>query len=82
MNIDLNEAAKILKVKKRWIYDVTNVLEGAGLLEKAGINKIKFHRKLFPEVRTMKDAQIKENIKILELENLKKEENELDNYIF
>ena len=30
----------------------------------------------------MKDAQIKENIKILELENLKKEENELDNYIF
>lgn len=32
--IDLNNASKVLDVKKRRIYDITNVLEGIGLLQK------------------------------------------------
>lgn len=40
--VDLNEAAKRLKVQKRRIYDITNVLEGIGLIEKTIKNKIKW----------------------------------------
>lgn len=38
--IDLNEAVKHLKVQKRRIYDITNVLEGIGLIQKTNKNKI------------------------------------------
>ncbi|KAJ0973360.1 hypothetical protein J5N97_021319 [Dioscorea zingiberensis] len=38
--IDLNSAAETLEVKKRRIYDITNVLEGIGLIEKAVKNRI------------------------------------------
>ena len=31
-SVDLNEAAKVLGVQKRRIYDITNVLEGIGLI--------------------------------------------------
>jgi len=40
--VDLNEASNILKVQKRRIYDITNVLEGIGLIEKIEKNKIKW----------------------------------------
>ncbi len=40
--IDLNEAVTKLKVQKRRIYDITNVLEGIGLIEKCLKNKIKW----------------------------------------
>ena len=40
--VDLNDAAKILGVQKRRIYDITNVLEGIGLIEKSIKNKIKW----------------------------------------
>ncbi|KAL0242979.1 hypothetical protein GEMRC1_005542 [Eukaryota sp. GEM-RC1] len=33
--VNLNEAVSILNVKKRRIYDITNVLEGIGLIEKS-----------------------------------------------
>lgn len=42
MKVDLNEASEILKVQKRRIYDITNVLEGIGLIEKTEKNKIKW----------------------------------------
>ena len=32
--VDLNKAAEKLKVSKRRIYDITNVLEGIGYIEK------------------------------------------------
>ena len=32
--LDLNKAANILHVQKRRIYDITNVLEGIGVIEK------------------------------------------------
>jgi len=33
-SLDLNYAARALGVQKRRIYDITNVLEGVGLIEK------------------------------------------------
>lgn len=40
--IDLNEAVVKLNVQKRRIYDITNVLEGMGLIEKSLKNKIQW----------------------------------------
>ncbi len=40
--LDLNHAADRLKVQKRRIYDITNVLEGVGLLHKQGKNSIQW----------------------------------------
>ena len=39
-NLDLNAAAVQLNVAKRRIYDITNVLEGIGLIEKRSKNVI------------------------------------------
>lgn len=41
-NVDLNEAAQQLGVQKRRIYDITNVLEGIGLVEKTSKNNIRW----------------------------------------
>mmetsp|Transcript_38293 Transcript_38293/g.95156 ORF Transcript_38293/g.95156 Transcript_38293/m.95156 type:complete len:336 (-) Transcript_38293:288-1295(-) len=40
--IDLNRAAESLNVQKRRIYDITNVLEGIGLIEKKSKNNIQW----------------------------------------
>jgi len=40
--IDLNKAAETLNVQKRRIYDITNVLEGIGLIEKKSKNIIQW----------------------------------------
>ncbi|KAG5033812.1 hypothetical protein JHK87_008722 [Glycine soja] len=40
--LDLNRTAEILEVQKRRIYDITNVLEGVGLIEKTSKNHIKW----------------------------------------
>ena len=40
--IDLNRAADSLSVQKRRIYDITNVLEGIGLIEKKSKNNIQW----------------------------------------
>jgi len=42
MSIDLNVAASNLEVQKRRIYDITNVLEGIGLIDKSVKNQIKW----------------------------------------
>ena len=41
-SVDLNEAAVVLDTQKRRVYDITNVLEGIGLIEKMSKNKIKW----------------------------------------
>eukprot|EP00347_Sterkiella_histriomuscorum_P018440 403345501 len=41
-SVDLNDAAQKLEVQKRRIYDITNVLEGIGLIEKTIKNKIRW----------------------------------------
>ncbi|KAK4532398.1 hypothetical protein CCYA_CCYA12G3255 [Cyanidiococcus yangmingshanensis] len=40
--LDLNSVAERLGVKKRRIYDITNVLEGVGIIEKQGKNHIRW----------------------------------------
>ncbi|QDZ19933.1 E2F transcription factor [Chloropicon primus] len=40
--LDLNKAAEMLHVQKRRIYDITNVLEGIGLIEKKQKNNIQW----------------------------------------
>ena len=40
--LDLNHAAKTLDVQKRRIYDITNVLEGIGLIVKKSKNNIEW----------------------------------------
>ncbi|XP_037079151.1 transcription factor E2F1-like [Pollicipes pollicipes] len=39
--VDLNRASDLLQVPKRRIYDITNVLEGVGLLEKRSKNQVR-----------------------------------------
>ena len=46
-SINLNDASDILKVQKRRIYDITNVLEGVGLLHKTSKNNIQWRGGLF-----------------------------------
>lgn len=45
-SINLNEASNFLKVQKRRIYDITNVLEGVGLLHKTSKNNIQWRGSL------------------------------------
>lgn len=40
--LDLNQAALELDVQKRRIYDITNVLEGIGLIEKQSKNNVRW----------------------------------------
>lgn len=40
--VDLNKASEVLQVQKRRIYDITNVLEGIGILEKKSKNNIQW----------------------------------------
>jgi transcription factor E2F3 len=40
--VDLNDTVKHLKVQKRRIYDITNVLEGIGYVQKVHKNQIKW----------------------------------------
>ena len=40
--VDLNSAAERLDVQKRRIYDITNVLEGVGLIEKRTKNNVQW----------------------------------------
>ncbi len=40
--VDLNGAASQLDVQKRRIYDITNVLEGVGIIEKKGKNNVQW----------------------------------------
>lgn len=41
-SVDLNLASITLNVQKRRIYDITNVLEGIGILEKKSKNNIQW----------------------------------------
>ncbi|KAL3102271.1 hypothetical protein niasHS_003680 [Heterodera schachtii] len=70
--LNLNEAAQLLGVQKRRLYDITNVLEGIELIEKVGKNSIRW--KNYDEFLCSSDFQSlsKENAE------LAKSESELD----
>jgi len=72
--IDLNEASKTLDVQKRRIYDITNVLEGIGLIEKRSKNRIHW---LGSGISSPEDRPKIDYLK-QEIEILKEEESELD----
>ena len=58
LNININELVKDLNVKKRRIYDITNVLQGIGYIEKKGKNEIIWKKN---QIFNKKDNKIKNN---------------------
>ncbi|KAF5175269.1 Transcription factor e2fa [Thalictrum thalictroides] len=76
--LDLNKAAETLEVQKRRIYDITNVLEGIGLIEKTLKNRISW--KGFDDSR-QGDGGDNANMLQAEVENLSMEEHRLDDRI-
>ena len=72
--VDLNAAAEQLQVHKRRIYDITNVLEAIGLIEKKDRNEIRWNAELgSSEGSEEKVADLKS-----EIGRMKVEEEELD----
>lgn len=76
--LDLNKAADTLEVQKRRIYDITNVLEGIGLIEKKLKNRIQWKG-----LDTSGPGDVDENASTLqaEVDNLSLEEQNLDEQI-
>lgn len=76
--LDLNQAAETLEVQKRRIYDITNVLEGIGLIEKKLKNRIQWKG-----LDVSRPGEIDESVSSLqaEVENLSMEERRLDDQI-
>jgi transcription factor E2F3 len=73
--LDLNQASVALSVQKRRIYDITNVLEGIGLLRKISKNNIQWRGTNSPDAL---DSQRDLN---QELADLEAKENQLDDLI-
>lgn len=73
--VDLNKASESLGVQKRRIYDITNVLEGVGLIEKKSKNNIKWR-----EGRGNAFAKEQQTLQT-ELSQLESKENLLDELI-
>ncbi|KAG7599726.1 E2F/DP family winged-helix DNA-binding domain [Arabidopsis suecica] len=76
--LDLNYCADVLEVQKRRIYDITNVLEGIGLIEKTTKNHIRWkgadnlgQRDLGDQIARLKS----------EVESMQSEESRLDDLI-
>ncbi|KAL0436263.1 UNVERIFIED_CONTAM: Transcription factor E2FB [Sesamum radiatum] len=76
--LDLNKAADTLEVQKRRIYDITNVLEGIGLIEKKLKNRIQWKG-----VDVLKPGEDDDSLSALqdEIESLNMEEHRLDECI-
>ncbi|KAJ8439316.1 hypothetical protein Cgig2_022453 [Carnegiea gigantea] len=76
--LDLNKAADTLEVQKRRIYDITNVLEGIGLIEKKLKNRIQWKGL---DVSRPGDADDSVTTLQADVENLLMEERRLDERI-
>ncbi|XP_055832543.1 transcription factor E2FB-like [Solanum dulcamara] len=76
--LDLNKAADTLDVQKRRIYDITNVLEGIGLIEKKLKNRIQWKG-----LDVSRPGEVDESVTSLQagVENLTIEESRLDEQI-
>jgi E2F/DP family winged-helix DNA-binding domain/E2F transcription factor CC-MB domain len=57
--LDLNRAASELGVQKRRIYDITNVLEGIGLIQKEGKNHVSWNNDPSVDLSRAEDVQLK-----------------------
>ncbi|CRK99003.1 CLUMA_CG012079, isoform A [Clunio marinus] len=80
--VDLNACSQQLQVQKRRLYDITNVLEGIGMLEKKSKNQIQWSR---GGNQTFCDAaEIDEKMRSIQLAErlrLKQKENQLNSLI-
>ncbi|KAI5678350.1 hypothetical protein M9H77_09300 [Catharanthus roseus] len=76
--LDLNKTADVLEVQKRRIYDITNVLEGIGLIEKTTKNHIRWRGS---ELLGPRELDHQANFLKAEVEHLYAEECRLDNRI-
>lgn len=76
--LDLNKAAETLNVQKRRIYDITNVLEGIGLIEKKSKNNIQWKA-----IGVSSSGEARADILALqdEVKHMHDEENRLDEHI-
>ncbi|KAG7958320.1 hypothetical protein I3843_10G015500 [Carya illinoinensis] len=76
--LDLNKAAGTLEVQKRRIYDITNVLEGTGIIEKKLKNRIHWKG-----LAALRPGVVEDDASVLqaELENLFMQEQSLDDQI-
>ncbi|VVA92670.1 unnamed protein product [Arabis nemorensis] len=76
--LDLNRCADVLEVQKRRIYDITNVLEGIGLIEKTTKNHIRWKG-----AENLGQIDLGDQISRLksEVESLQSEESRLDDLI-
>ena len=84
--ININDLVHELKVKKRRIYDITNVLEGIGYIQKHAKNEISWIKNdvFLPQIKTSnRISTISTEIKNLQetLKNLENEEIEIDQNI-
>merc|ERR1712141_851190 len=75
-SVDLNRASETLNVQKRRIYDITNVLEGIGLVEKKSKNMVAWSGVQHHEGLTAKHADLH-----TDLADLEAKENQLDDLI-
>ena len=79
--ININEIVKKLKVKKRRIYDITNVLEGIGYIKKLGKNQIKWIKADFLKENIILNNNNEDSNKINKFLELKKENDKLDLFL-
>ncbi|ORZ04474.1 E2F/DP family winged-helix DNA-binding domain-domain-containing protein [Absidia repens] len=71
-DLDLNAAAKQLKVQKRRIYDITNVLEGIRLIEKNSKNHVRWIGKdaASPQQKQQQQLELKHRLVTMRKHNL------------
>jgi len=80
--VDLNECSQKLQVQKRRLYDITNVLEGIGMLEKKSKNQIQWSRggnRPFCDTAELDDKM--RSLQLAERLRLKQKENQLNSLI-
>lgn len=81
--VDLNECSQKLQVQKRRLYDITNVLEGIGMLEKKSKNQIQWSRggnnRPFCDAAELDDKM--RSLQLAERLRLKQKENQMDSLI-
>lgn len=75
LTVDLNDVVRELNVQKRRIYDITNVLEGIGFIEKVLKNKIKWVGKGESQISDNELGHLMD-----ELDRAAAEENEIDRW--